>query len=226
MKAFRFLLAGLILCVVGLRADTVPGEFFINLNTLNPLSPSPTGGCNPLTTPEGSSCVNEWGTRDFTVFQNSESVPNADSFFSVFAVSGVFCGASFGCIDPDMDIDLGGFSPPVTTNPFTFNSPADCPNGICDFINQTGQTWTSLLFTTAFDSTIQNMNFRCDGTTVFQFCGFAVSNGNLEIAFLQGTGSGIVSAAVPEPASWAFFPIGLGALALIAGRWKSARQRA
>jgi hypothetical protein len=167
--------------------------------------------------------VNQWGDRDFGVQANPELTSGDFGEEGQFQ-NGVEClteeeeGGFCSFEDPDMEIDLGGFSPPL---PSSFNSIADCPNGICDFINH-GAPITSLLLTTSL-SGISGQTFNCDGLTVFQFCGFTVnSDGELEIAFLKGTGSGIGTATVPEPASGLLLVTGLAA-ALLTKRRKIAR---
>ena len=225
MKFVTIVLGGLLLCAAGLRADPLPGEFFIDLNS--PL------GCVPVNSYD-TSCVSNWGAnRTFNVQVNptGDNALTASDFTgenpefinSAFCSSGSEEEESGGCnTDPDMDIDLGGFSPPFLPS---FNS-NECSNGICDFINETGQHFSSLIITTQLTGTpLDGDIFSCSGADAFQFCGFSLdSDGNLEIAFLQGDKAGIDSAAVPESALW--IPLaGLAGLVVLANRRKLARQR-
>jgi len=121
--------------------------------------------------------------------------------------------------DPDMTLDLGGFSAAINSTTFQFQADAS-GGGFLDFFNNSGVFWSDVLVTTRYNPLL---GYNC-GTTAFNFCGFRIDPlDSTELDILYSGGNGIISA-VPEPASWGLLMTPLALFALYQKRRRTARQ--
>lgn len=207
MKFRNVLLSLLVLGAAGPLSWATPlppdPHFVINLNTplgcvASPSSPCPTnsGGWNALQN-FNAQANSGLSTQGFTSHELGPTQLN----------------------DPDMTLDLGGFSTAINSTTFQFQANA-AGGGVLDFFNNSGVFWSDVLVTTHYNPLL---SYVC-GTTAFNFCGFRIDplDPN-ELDILYSGGNGIISA-VPEPASWGLLMTGLALFALYQNRRKTARQ--
>lgn len=202
MRALIGLFGFLLLCGTRVQADTIPGEFTIWFNNFQP---------GPNGDPIFSGTANTGLTVSGFTQNNKQICVGAD------------CGIVH---DPDIEIDLGGFSQGLTGNSIP---PFAVGTGLVrqDFINESGSAYLDILLQTALSNFSGTVNFSCDdllgqgltqGPLAFTSCGFkedfSGSVPMLDILFESRTvsGSGIATA-VPEPSVWSMLMIVAVALA-------------
>ncbi len=123
-------------------------------------------------------------------------------------------------IDPLIRLNPGGGSPGVGLDGFSFDANAN-GTGTFDFLNTSGQTFTSLdiSFTLTKDEfnaqLASGVVYTCDGGSYFTTCGFQVvdpdGTDTINVDFSGGTG---IPSTVPEPAQWMFLSLAFAGIVI------------
>lgn len=122
------------------------------------------------------------------------------------------------CHDPAVRLNNNGKSQ-SENGEFTFQADEEGNlNGAASDFANTGPPITEALIITTLGSDQMNKLFTCNGGSLFSECGFMDPQTNagdeLEILFIQGTGTGIPTA-VPEPSQWIFLLVACAGLVAV-----------